>query len=65
MIPPAELKALEEALDAIESPGVRLVCLRCAAELPGSDPAGGCVRLGLCQPACLPNDGPAFGLKFP
>ena len=58
MIPPAELKALEEYLDAIETPGVRLVCFRCKAELPGSDPDGSLVRLGLCQPACPPNNGP-------
>lgn len=57
MISPAEIKALEEVLDAIETPGVRLICLRCAAELPGSDPAGSLVRLGFCQPDCSPNEG--------
>ena len=56
MIPPIELKALEEALDAIETLGVCLICLRCGAELPGSDPAGSLVRLGLCQPCCSPNE---------
>jgi len=61
MIPPAELKALEAALDAIETPGVRLLCIRCEAELPGSDPAGRHVSLGLCEPACSPSVVPTLG----
>ena len=61
MIPPAELKALEEALDAIETPGVRVLCVRCGAELPSSDPAGSLVRLDRCQPSCPPNNGPTSG----
>jgi hypothetical protein len=57
MIPPAEIKALEALLDAIETPGVRLVCGHCGAELPGSDFTGKLVSLGRCLPFCSPNDG--------
>jgi hypothetical protein len=60
MIPPAELKMLEEALSAIETPGARVFCVRCGAELPGSDPDGSLLRLSFCQPSCSPTDGPTF-----
>lgn len=52
VIPPAELKALEDFFAGIETPGIRLVCALCQADLPGSDPSGHCVRYGVCSPAC-------------
>jgi hypothetical protein len=55
MIPSADLKALDEFLEGIETPGVRLICARCSAELPGSDPAGHRVSYGYCSSYCRPR----------
>jgi hypothetical protein len=39
----------QETGDSRQKAGLRLVCMDCGAELPGSDPAGQRVSHGLCQ----------------
>ncbi len=52
VIPPAELKAIEEYFAGMDTPGDRVVCAWCQTDLPGSDPRGSHVRQGVCQPPC-------------
>lgn len=58
MIPPAELKALEEAVAALEEHNERRFCAHCGTELAASDETEGRVCLCLCSPSDLPINGP-------
>lgn len=39
----------QESGVSVQSTGIKLVCMDCGAELPGSDPAGQRISHGLCR----------------
>ena len=52
MITQAETAEIADYLRSITTPGVRLVCSFCQADLPGSDHQGKKVSHGACRPLC-------------
>lgn len=49
MISKEDLAKVNAFMESIQTPGLKVVCMDCGAELPGSDPTGARTSHGLCR----------------
>lgn len=52
MLTKAQLQELDDYMDTIKTPGMKLLCMYCKTHLPGSDHSGSKESHGLCDPLC-------------